>query len=113
MTYYHGSKGPSESYEGMCLTTDLAVAVTYAGKTGTVYEVEIAVDLRTCRCEGINEETGECDADDSDFRAECAADGYDVLTYADQDKRGCYHDCYRIISDRAVAACTMYELELV
>lgn len=38
-------------------------------------------------------------------RADLAARGIDILVYDDMDYRGTNHRTYRLISDRAVAAC--------
>lgn len=106
MQFFHGSHtGRFVAHEGLCLTTDEQVAIHYAGPTGKVFAVEISIDGLTIEdCDGYDRDENEAPADRKSFRASAAARGVDILRYEDEDDRGQQHTCYRLVSDRAVAA---------
>ena len=68
------------------------------------YSVVIPDDCTTESCEGYDIETDEAPADDEDFRDAAEARGVDVLIYDDVNARGRSHKCYRLVSDRVLAA---------
>lgn len=107
-TLYHGSHRNTHGlvvHTGLCLTLDDSAAVHYAGRDGATYEVEIDLSGLTVReVPGYDHDTNDCPADHDDFCERMAAEGADVLRYEDEDERGRRHECYRLISDRALAA---------
>ena len=108
-TLYHGSHtGTITLHEGICLTAQRDVAERYAGRLGVVGEIDIDLDsLVVVRVAGYDHDANYAPADDDEFRAAHRAAGVDVLVYDDEDESGREHACYRLISDRALAACTV------
>ncbi len=107
MTLYHGSHKNETlvAHEGLCLTSCESVAQAYAGSAGTLHVVSLDMDaLVVEECAGYDHEENDCPADYESFRAAAAARGVDVLAYEDEDERGRRHMCYRLVSDKAIAA---------
>lgn len=94
------------THEGMCLTDDRGVAEVYAGyDEDRVFAVEIDLTALTVEeCPGYDRDENEAPADDDDYRAAKAAEGIDVLVYTDEDEQGRQHTCWRLISEKALAA---------
>lgn len=113
-TLYHGrhsTRFGSSAHEGICLTDSDAVAQHYAGSTGIMYEIEIDMESMVVEdCEGYDRDSNETPADSAEYRSAAAVRGIDVLRYEDEDEFGRSHGCYRLVSERAVAACVMSEL---
>lgn len=113
VTLYHGTaKHDWQPHIGACLTDDSEMAARYArwrGKSGAV--VVVSIDLSDM---SVEDRTSEVDRDaqcwpgdtDADI-ARLAADGVDIVAYDDEDEQGRSLRCYRIISARALAACTI------
>jgi hypothetical protein len=111
MQLYHGShNGSLVAHEGLCLTSRVESAEHYAQRDGSVYSVQIADDLVIEDCPGYDWETDHTPADKLAYRAAAAARGVDVLRYMDADERGNQHDCYRLVSDKAVASVVIVEM---
>jgi len=110
-TLYHGShKGVMALHLGLCLTESDRVAEHYAGMSGSVTTVELDwTDLVIEACEGYDHDTNSCPADDEDYQAAARDRGVDVLVYEDEDEHGAQHECYRLVSARALAAITTEE----
>lgn len=106
MSFYHGThRDEMVLHEGLCLTTSEDVAARYAGMNGTVYTVRLeTASLNVVEVPGYDHDTNEAPADDDAYRAALAAEGADVLRYEDEDDTGRVHVCYRLVSDRALAA---------
>ena len=104
-TLHHGSHcSTTTAHEGQCWTDDDSAAEHYAaGGTVTTVTVDLSA-LVVERCAGYSWDDNYAPADDAAFRAAAAARGVDVLRYSDADDRGQEHTCYRLVSDRAVAA---------
>lgn len=104
-TLYRGShSGTCTPREGQCWTDDDGAAETYAAG-GLVVSVDVALsELVVERCAGYDWNANETPADDYSFRLEAASRGVDVLLYDDADENGREHRCYRLVSDRAIAA---------
>lgn len=106
MTFYHGAYDLGHTaHEGICLTDDESVAAAYGRN---IYSAEM--DMRSLRveaCEGYDHDEDDAPADHAAFRAAAATRGVDVLTYEDEDQMGRVFTCYRLISERAVAACLL------
>lgn len=106
VTFYHGAHDAKHAaHEGICLTDERPVAEAYGRH---VFAAEI--DLRAFQveaCEGYDHDEDEAPADRRAFRAAAAARGVDVLIYEDEDQMGRVFTCYRLVSARAVAACTL------
>ena len=111
MSYYHGThRNEMVPHEGLCLTASEDVAARYAGMSGSVYAVRIdTASLNVVEVPGYDHDTNEAPADDEGYRAARAAEGADVLRYEDEDDTGRVHVCYRLISERALAAITHTE----
>lgn len=110
-TLYHGShKGTLTLHEGLCLTDSDRVAEHYTQRVGKVFAVSLDLSSLTVEeCDGYDWDTDYAPADDSEFRAAAAARGVDVLEYQDADERGNQHTCYRLVSERALAAVQVTE----
>jgi len=104
MRLYSGTERGWAIYEGQCWTDNLGAADTYARGTNTVGFVDLPSSLTVEDCDGYNRETNDAPADEEAFRAAAAARGVDVLRYSDEDEGGAQHDCYRLVSERAVEA---------
>ncbi len=90
--------------EGWCLT-DESSARNYGLSGASIAEVVIDLDaLTVAECDGYDPRENETPADSAAFRAAFAAQGVDVLVYADADETGREHTTYRLISYRALAA---------
>lgn len=103
-TLYHGSHCNANLalHEGICLTDDESVASHYGRHLHTV---EIDLDTLTVEeCPGYDRDENDAPADHDDYRAAAVARGVDVLVYDDEDEMGQRHDCYRLVSERALAA---------
>ena len=105
MELYHGTHnglmGTGTAHEGMCWTESMESAEAYAGSYGDVHVMDLD-GLNVVECAGYDREKNEAPADSAKFRAEMASNGADVLRYADEDENGREHDCFRLVSDRAV-----------
>ena len=109
-TFFHGAHTSYTLHEGQCYTDDIAVALRYCagGRNGRVARVDIDLSgLVVEECEGYDHDENDCPADCEDFRAAAAARGVDVLRYEDEDDTGRRHDCYRLVSPKALAAVTV------
>ena len=106
MKLYHGSHdGQLTIHEGICLAEQESFAEQYAGMNGEVFEVELDDEgLNVVDVPGYDHDTNDCPADNAEYRAARAAEGADVLRYEDEDEMGREHTCYRLVSDRALAA---------
>lgn len=105
MTLHHTSSLPAVTpHVGLCLTPS-----PYANYGDNRFVAELPIwDLTTEEVEVDIDaiSTGAAWPGDTEAeRAELAARGIDVLVYDDMDYRGTNHRTYRLISDRAVAAC--------
>jgi hypothetical protein len=107
MELYHGTHnnlmGTGAAHEGMCFTESEESAQQYAGSNGTVYTIDIA-GLNVVECEGYDRDENYAPADSDSFRAAHAANGADILRYSDEDENGREHECFRLVSEKAVAA---------
>lgn len=112
MQLYHGRHtGTPALHEGICLTSDADSAQHYAGSRGLVASVTLPEWAVVERCPGYDHDANDAPADRAAYREAAAARGIDVLLYEDEDERGCAHDCYRLVSERIVAAATMTIIE--
>lgn len=113
ITLFHGShQGIGwKLHKGACLTSDQFAAERYAGPRGTVFEIQLPADLHTQECEGYDWESNDAPADSESFRNEAEDQGVDVLIYDDADESGNEHDCYRIVSEDALASAIVSESE--
>jgi len=112
MKLIHGSKAPLALHLGLCLTDRRAAAVEYSrgacGEIGFLTGVElITFGLRVVEMEGFGEgESGDAPGDTAEDLAAMAEDGIDVVTFEDEvagmDER---HQTWRIVSEKALAAC--------
>jgi len=100
---YHGTRNQDwTAHIGACLTTREESAQAYAGQAGQVLTVEIDwSDLDLEEVDGYDRDTNEARGDRAD---DLAAIECDVLLYQDEDEFGRRHDCYRLVSAKAVAA---------
>ena len=106
MELYHGSHKHTELtlHIGICLCESESFAEQYAaGKEVFVVDLD-GSDLNLVEVEGYDHDTNSCPADHPEYRARMAADGADVLVYEDEDEMGREHTCYRLVSDKALAA---------
>jgi len=105
MRLYHGTHnnlmGTGTAHEGMCWTEEENSAEAYAAG-GSVYELDMS-GLNIVEVAGYDRDENEAPADADAVRAELAASGADVLVYADEDEFGREHQCYRLVSAKAVA----------
>lgn len=107
MQLYHGSHtGTPALHDGICLTADRDCARHYAGN-GTLAAVTLPEWIVVESCPGYDHDENDCPADSAAYRAAAAARGVDVLLYEDEDEQGRGHDCYRLVSERVLAAATM------
>ena len=107
-TFFHGSRDLSrtEVFEGCCLTSQPLDALAYCRGAGVVLEVEVTLA-------GLNVEEIEAEVDapwPCDLAAERAAkiaSGVDAVEYRDlgADSDGREIECFRVLSDKAMAAC--------
>lgn len=104
MTLYHGShNGTTLAHEGMCMTDREDIAEVYAqGGTMTAYDLPEWAVVEDC--DGYDWDTNNATADCLAYRQAAAARGVDLLRYSDADECGREHTCYRLVSDRIVAA---------
>jgi len=102
---FHGAHSNiTMGHEGQCFVDEFDVAERYA-RNGSVFGVTLDLDnLIVEECGGYDRDEDDAPADHADFRAAAAARGVDVLTYDDEDEVGNEHTCYRLVSERAVAA---------
>jgi len=103
---YHGSHneimGTHAAHVGLCITDSLSSAQTYAGRWGVVYAVELDLDaLDVVEVEGYDHDSDEAPGDSGEYP------DADVIVYEDEDERGQSHTTWRLVSARAVAACTL------
>lgn len=100
---YHGTRNQDwTAHIGACLTTREESAQVYATQRGQVVEVDLDMsDLEVVEVEGYDRNTNEARGDRAADIAEIEAD---VIVYQDEDEMGRSHDCYRLVSAKAVAA---------
>lgn len=111
MTLYHGHHtGTPTLHEGICLTADIDCARHYAG-AGHIAAVTLPEWAVVADCPGYDHDENDCPADHATYRAAAAARGVDVLTYDDEDETGRAHTCYRLVSDRVLAAASLIIIE--
>jgi len=104
-TLHHGAHTAYIAHVGQCYVDDDEIAADYATERGVVATVEIDLGALTVEhCEGYDHDANEAPADDAGYRRAAAARGIDVLVYDDEDQHGRQHTCYRLVSDRALAA---------
>ena len=106
MELYHGSHDSTLAlHEGICLVDVAEIAACYAGRNGQTYTVDLDLSGLTVEdCPGYDHDTNEAPADDDGYRADAAARGVDVLHYEDEDEQGRRHECWRLVSDRALSS---------
>lgn len=99
---FHGAHSKlTIGHEGQCFVDDYDVAERYGR---TVCGVALDLDsLVVEECEGYDRDEDDAPADHLAFRQAAAARGVDVLVYDDEDEMGRRHNCYRLVSARAVA----------
>lgn len=104
-TLYHGAHSSFALHIGQCWTADEDAARAYAQASGTVEEVEI--DWKGLTVEWLEAAYDPAEdaapGDTAEEIAAYAAQGIDVIWYADADERGVEHETYRIVSARALA----------
>lgn len=111
-TLYHGAHTAYEIHEGQCYTVSLDAAERFAGSSGVIATVEIDLDaLVVEECAGYDHDENYAPADDASFRRAAAERGVDVLTYDDEDEMGQTFTCYRLVSDLALAAVRVVEVQ--
>lgn len=100
--------------EGWCLTDDEARAERYGRAGATLATIDIDLDgLTVVEVAGYDRDENETPADSAAFRAARAAEGADVLVYEDEDESGRQHTTWRLVSDRAVAACRVVGTRII
>jgi hypothetical protein len=101
--------------EGWCLTDDETAAAHYARAGGTIAVVDLDMaGLFEILVDGYDRVENETPADSAAFRAHYRdAEGADVLTYDDETDGGRQHTTWRIVSDRAIAACRVVEVRAI
>lgn len=106
---FHGAHTGWAAETGTCLTPDFAVAERYAKGSGIVVRVALDTDALVVRrlVVGYDRETNTAPGDDVSELIELEAAGVDVIVYRDEDEHGRSHTTYRLVSDRAVAACSV------
>ncbi len=106
ITLYHGAYDEFELHLGQCYTDDASAAQSYAdrGEEGVLVSVALDLtDLTVVTVEGYNRDEDEAPGD----RSLSEFPGVDVIMYADEDMRGWAHDCWRLVSERALSAVTV------
>lgn len=99
--------------EGWCLTDNADRASAY-GRNGWMATIEIDLGgLTVVEVAGYDRNENETPADSAAFRAAHAAAGADVLVYQDEDERGRQHTTWRLVSERAIAACRIVSVDEV
>lgn len=104
-TLYHGAHTKYEPHLGQCYTDDQSAAYTYADQgmhDGETAEIEI--DLSSLIIERVDGYDRDADAAPGD--RDIAGLACDIIWYTDEDIRGREHECWRIVSARALAAIT-------
>lgn len=110
-TLYHGAHTAYTLHEGQCYTSDREVAEWFA-RRGVVATIEIDLDaLVVEECPGYDHDQNYAPADDPEYRRAAAERGVDVLVYDDEDELGRMTTCYRLVSERALAAVRVVEVE--
>jgi len=107
---YHGShnnlRKTGAPHIGLCLTDSLSSAETYAGRWGTVYEAELDMsELEVVEADAYDHDSDAAPGDNGEYP------DADVIVYEDEDERGQSHTTWRLVSARAVTACTLTEIE--
>lgn len=106
MELYHGAHSGYTLHDGQCYTDDLTTAEHYA-RGGAIATVELDLTGLVVEDLGVG-----FDHDDPGMSIGDLYEGNaDVIIYDDEDGRGRRHTTYRIMSDAAVAAVTILEIE--
>lgn len=109
-TYYHGARF-AHLVGGTCLTSQPAAAALYAGARGEVAQVVVSLAGLTVRAVEADETAGvgpgSWPGDTAAERSVLEAEGVDAIEYRDCAEDGSEIDCFRLISARAIAACTI------
>jgi hypothetical protein len=112
-TLYHGGHSGFTIHEGQCFTDDVDVALAYTQGSDDSRLAVVSLDLRALiveDCEGYDHDENDCPADSHAYRSAAAARGVDVLRYEDEDDRGRAITCWRVVSDKALAAIEVREV---
>lgn len=108
MKLFHGGRNEFVAHIGLCLTDDARVARRYAeSHAGVGHVTTVDLDTRGLVVETARGFGAGCEDAAGDTAAQIAtlaADGVDVITYEDEDTSGNWHQTWRLVSERALAA---------
>ncbi len=109
---FHGTRSTlTMGHEGQCFVDEFDRAEWYGDNVfGCLLDLD---GLTVEECEGYDRDSDDAPADCDRFRAEAAARGVDVLVYDDEDEMGQQHTCWRLVSERAVAAVRATGVEIL
>lgn len=109
LTLFHGAHTRFALHVGLCLTPDRGSAEQYADGSDIVVEVVLDLaGLTVVEVEGYDWDLDDAPGDDLSRLADWGVPpGTDVIRFADADQTGTEHDTYRLLTERALAACSV------